>query len=208
MNDINFATFQGLLTKDMGQSSDVFARFYDRVIKTDDINPKTGMPVFKTTCFVQIRIKNNSSEVYDQPATEEKINRFPIEYNRYLLSKKQTETGTPLAQCAFLSLAQVEMLKYYGIFTVEALNDLSEEKATDLDVLTVWRQAKEFQTLSALKTEYEALKEKCALLEAENQALKEKKKRKRTSTLEKNTLPEETQTVCENTSQEEDTKEA
>ena len=62
----------------------VSARFYDRSQKTDKIDAY-GFPVFENVCFCEIRIKDNNSEIFDQPATADKIRRFPQEYARYQL---------------------------------------------------------------------------------------------------------------------------
>lgn len=173
MADIDFSAFQGLLTTRNPDQTDVFARFYDRSVKTDKINPKTGLPVFKNVCFVEIRIKNNNTDIYDQPATEEKIKRFPIEYNRYMLCKKQTQEGSPLEQFSFLNAAQVDTLKYHGIFTVEALAALTERQAQDLDIPDEWQRAKSF--LSNAKQQWDAQEwaDRCQALEEQVRSLQE-----------------------------------
>ena len=111
----------------------VCARFYDRAVKTGKID-SSGFPVFEDVCFCEIRIKDNTTEVFDQPADENKIKRFPAEYARYRLGKKQRAKGTPLEQVAFLTQAETEALKYRGIFTVEALAGLADDKAESLNV--------------------------------------------------------------------------
>lgn len=128
----DFELFQQLLNSQKEPNSGVFARFYDRAEKTGEIN-KEGLPIFKDVCFVEIRTKDNI-DVYDQPATEEKKQRFQMEYKRYLLAKKQVEKGTPLKQFAFLTAAEIETLNYRGIFTVEALAGLTKEQAENLEL--------------------------------------------------------------------------
>lgn len=140
--DIDFSTFENL-TRNNTSEEGVIARFYDRSIKTDAIDEQ-GFPIFKNVCFCEIRIKDNSSEVFDQPATEDKKKRFPHEYNRYLLSKKQVSQGTPLEQFAFLNLAEVDALKSRGIFTVEALAELNDNKAVSLGILKERNLARKF----------------------------------------------------------------
>lgn len=130
--DIDFSTFENLARSNVSEDG-INARFYDRSIKTDAIDAQ-GFPVFKNVCFCEIRIKDNNSEVFDQPATEDKKKRFPQEYARYLLSKKQISNGTPLEQFAFLSLSEVDSLKCRGIFTVETLSELDDTKANILGI--------------------------------------------------------------------------
>lgn len=141
--DADFLTFKNAI-EGAKSEQDTFARFYDRSVKTDEFNPKTGTPVFKNVCYVEIRIKNNNTDIYDQPATEEKIARFPAAYNRYLLSKKEVDNGTPLEHFSFLTAAQVDTLKYHGILTIEKLNDLTPSQAQDLDLVKEYETAKQF----------------------------------------------------------------
>lgn len=140
--DIDFSAFESL-AKNHSTEEGVNAQFYDRSVKTDAIDAQ-GFPVFKNVCFCKIRIKDNNSEVFDQPANDDKKKRFPQEYARYLLSKKQVAEGTPLEQFAFLSLAEVDALKIRGIFTVEALANLSQEKAQSLGVAKEQKLAQKF----------------------------------------------------------------
>lgn len=141
---MDFRTYQNLINKNKHQAEEnVVARFYDRTIKTADIDER-GLPIFKTICYCEIRIKDNTTEVFDQPASKDKIERFPLEYARYQLSKKQVETGTLLEQFAFLTLSEIERCKHRGIFTVEALADLSDEHANELGLETEVKAARIF----------------------------------------------------------------
>ena len=130
--DMDFPAFE-YLARSTKPEEGVCARFYDRSIKTDKIDAH-GFPIFENVCFCEIRIRDNNSEIFDQPATEEKIKRFPVEYARYQLVKKQAQTGTPLEQFAFLSLAEVDSLKSRGIFTVEALSEMDMARAENLGI--------------------------------------------------------------------------
>ena len=177
MYDADFAAFQDLLNKSQREEG-VFARFYDRSVKTGNLT-KDGLPEFEDRTFVEIRIKDNNCDVYDQPADAEKINRFPVEYNRYLLAKKQKEKGSPLEQFAFLTAAQIDSLKVRGIFTVEALAGIDESKAADLNIVSERELAVRFlqnakgngalvefeKKEAAYKAEIAKLKEKIKVLE-------------------------------------------
>lgn len=129
---MDFATYQNLIEQNKHRNDDsVIARFYDRSVKTGQLD-NNGMPLFKAVCYCEIRIKDNTTEIFDQPADQEKIERFPVEYARYQLSKKQAQSGTPLEQFAFLSVSEIDTCKYRGVFTVESLAGLSDEHARDL----------------------------------------------------------------------------
>lgn len=130
---MDFAIFNKIAQENKSEDG-VIARFYDRAIKTDALSAD-GLPKFKLACFCEIRIKDNNSEVYDQPATADKIKRFPEEYARYKITKKQIDEGTPLEQFAFLDAAEIASLKLRGIFTVEALSKLDDIHAEELDLV-------------------------------------------------------------------------
>lgn len=130
--DMDFSMFANMAAERRSEDN-VCARFYDRSVKTGQID-EHGFPVFANVCFCEIRIKDNNTEVFDQPADAEKIRRFPNEYARYRQAKKQLPEGTPLEQFAFLNLAEVDALKSRGIFTVETLAALAPQKAADLGI--------------------------------------------------------------------------
>jgi len=143
---MDFMTFQKIVQNNNPQEG-IAARFYDKAVKSGKIS-KEGLPIFVNRCFVEIRIKDNNCEIFDQPATEEKIRRFPVEYARYQLGKKQVQKGTPLEQFAFLTAAEIESLKVRGIFTVEALAELDKDKACQLEILPERELAKKFLIVS------------------------------------------------------------
>lgn len=127
--EADFNLFQSMLNNQKAEDG-VLAEFYDKTIKTNEFTDK-GLPVFKTKTYIKIRLRDNN-DVYDQPANDENIRRFPIEYNRYLLNKKEIENGTPLNQFAFLTSAQLDICNFRGIFTVERLANLTDEQASSL----------------------------------------------------------------------------
>lgn len=86
--DADFYMFQKMLNNN-GKEEGVVATFYDKAIKTEEVNEK-GFPIFNTVTFVRIRTKDNN-DVFDQPASERHFQRFPVEYSRFLLAKKEVE---------------------------------------------------------------------------------------------------------------------
>ena len=175
----DFNTFQSIISSQHTET-DTFARFYDKSVKTHDINPKTGLPVFKDVCYVEIRIKNNNTDIYDQPATPEKIARFPEAYRRYQLTKEKCQEGTPLEHFSFLTSSQINTLKCHGILTVEKLVGLTEQQARDLDICSEKESAQRFlnlarQTFSQSEWEqkYQALQQQLDALKQENTRLKQ-----------------------------------
>lgn len=142
--DADFAMFQKLINNKTEDG--VFARFYNKAVKTGNTK-ENGLPEFKNKVYVEIRIRDNN-DVVDRKADEEDFARFPIEYNRFLLEQKQVENGTPLNQFAFLDASQLETCKYRGVFTVETLAGLDDEKARSIDLLEERDLAKRFIEIS------------------------------------------------------------
>lgn len=128
--DMDFAMFQQMLNQKETEKN-VAARFYDKAVKTEEV-AANGLPVFKNVTYIEIRLKDNSTEIFNQPASTEKIKRFPREYALYQLSKKQVENGTPLDQFAFLTSAEIATCKSRGVFTVETLAGLDFDKVQSL----------------------------------------------------------------------------
>lgn len=141
---MDFDTYQQLIEQNKNHLDEgVSARFYDRAVKIGQLD-NNGIPKFRDVCYCEIRIKDNTTEVFDQPATPDKIERFPVEYARYQLSKKQSQQGIPLENFAFLSLSEIESCKYHGIFTLEALVKLNEDKVRNLGLQTEQKIARNF----------------------------------------------------------------
>ena len=128
--DMDFAMFQQMLNQKETEKN-VAARFYDKAVKTEEV-AANGLPVFKNVTYIEIRLKDNNTEIFNQPANAEKIKRFPREYALYQLSKKQAENGTPLEQFAFLTVAEIATCKSRGVFTVETLAGLDFDKVQSL----------------------------------------------------------------------------
>lgn len=124
----------------------VFAEFYDKVIKSDEVNDK-GLPIFKTRTYIRIRTKDNP-DIYDQPAGAEYKQRFHLEYNRYMMGKKEVQNGTPLNQFAFLSAEQIEACKFCGVFTVEKLVEMQDEQINMLNLGNECEAAKKFLAMN------------------------------------------------------------
>lgn len=128
--DMDFALFQQVIGAKETEKN-VAAIFYDKAVKTSEVSAN-GLPIFKNVTYIEIRLKDNNTEVFDQPATAEKIRRFPQEYALYQISKKQAENGTPLEQFAFLTAAEIATCKSRGVFTVETLAGLDFDKVQSL----------------------------------------------------------------------------
>lgn len=140
--EFDYALFRQI-ADNKNDDRNVSARFYDKAVKTTEVNDN-GLPIFKNVTYVEIRLKDNNTEVFNQPANQDKIRRFPREYALYKMAKEQIKEGTPLEQFAFLTAAEVATCKNRGIFTVEALAELSAEKVQSLSLQNEYKLAKIF----------------------------------------------------------------
>ena len=189
---MDFDTHQKMIEQNKNHIDDgVSARFYDRAIKTGELD-SNGIPKFSVVCYCEIRIKDNTTEVFDQPATPDKIERFPVEYARYQLSRKQVKDGTPLEEFAFLSLSEIESCKYRGIFTLEALAELSDEHARSLNLskekdiaahfLENNRRLKNLADIATMQKDYEQqiseLKQQIVAMQQSNSTDNKRRKKK------------------------------
>ena len=140
--DMDFSLFRQI-ADNIQDEHNVMARFYDKAVKTSKVSDN-GVPIFKNVTYVEIRLKDNNTEVFNQPASAEKIRRFPKEYALYQMSKEKIKDGTPLEQFAFLTAAEVATCKNRGIFTVEDLAALDNEKVQKLNLEDEHQLAKVF----------------------------------------------------------------
>lgn len=168
--DIDFSIFQSMLDNSHRETG-VSASFYDKAIRTGIMLPN-GLPEFKERIYVRIMTKDNS-DVFDQPASQEHIRRFPVEYNRYVLEKKEVKSGTPLKEFAFLTKIQLESCKYRGIFTVERLAEIEEEKANELGLTEERELAIRFIEISKNNKKIDDFTKKEKKYQAEIKKLKE-----------------------------------
>ena len=140
-----FSNFQNSLLP-QNQNNGVFARFYDKYVKTGEVQ-SNGLPKFEKKLYVEIKMRDQH-DVFDQPATEEHEKRFERAYQLYLQGRQQMKDGTPLEMFSFLSLEQIECCHLRGIFNVEKLSALDAKTAKNLDLQVEKELAVKFLKIS------------------------------------------------------------
>lgn len=166
----DFGLFQQILNDSHAQRG-VFARFYDKYVKTDKIGGN-GLPIFRCLVYLEIKIKDQH-DVVDRPAGQEDFVRFAREYAAYRLKKEKIKSGTPLNQFAFLSAPQIECCEFRGILTVEDLAALKDEQALTLGLKEEKELAVRFLTASDKNKMIADFEKEIANLVSENERLKE-----------------------------------
>ncbi len=174
---IEFLNFQNMAAN-QNENKGVFARFYDKAVKTGNLQ-KNGLPEFEQKLYIEIKVRDQR-DVFDQPATIEHIKRFSAEYNRYLSEKEKMKKGTALELFSFLSKGQLESCKFRGIYSVEELSTLSDEKAQNLglseerDLSKIFLKAsKNNKVLAEFKKKEKEYLEEIKKLKEENERLKQ-----------------------------------
>ncbi len=105
-----------------GDDSKVWAEFYMRSMIDGVATKEAGRTIVKDVPHVKIIQPGESRlSVYDQPATNDDVNRFSRQWAAFQSGQKQEATGSPLSLLFPQSPATVENLNRCGIRTVEQL---------------------------------------------------------------------------------------
>ena len=112
----------------------LFVKFHTVAIPDVEKSAEEGRPIYKETVQIQIMQPGNKDSIIDRPITEEDKRRFYRRYNAWVENEKVLIEGTMLEAVArdpllMISVAQMEELKYFGIYTVEQLASVSDSNA-------------------------------------------------------------------------------
>lgn len=142
MNEILRGTFDansGLASQ--GDESKVFAEFYLRSVNDGLASKEAGRPVNKNVTFVKIIQPGESRHsVYDQPATNQDVARFPRQWQAFQAGQKQEAEGSPLSLLFPDNPAAVDNLRHLGFQTIEQLAG-----ANDTAIQNIGLGGREFQ---------------------------------------------------------------
>ena len=156
---------------------------------------KEGRPIYDLRDYVMIMVPGDKDSIIHRPASQQDIDRFPVQFSRYKNKQEQRYgSGTPLKAVTFLNSAQAKELEYFNVFTVEQLAGMSDGNAQKFMGFQILRQAaqdflaaaREAAPMTAMRAEMQT---KDAQLEA--QALAIADLQKRLQQLEKEKAPAE-----------------
>lgn len=106
----------------------VACRFYMRSVPDPQATASAGRPVHRLEEFVELRFPGGKT-VYDQPATDEKRQRFHRHYDAFLRNKEKPEiVGTPLEVVPWLDAALVDDLRAFRVYSLEQLAALNDQQ--------------------------------------------------------------------------------
>jgi hypothetical protein len=108
-----------------------YPRFHTAEVQDHVATERQGRPIFRTEERVEIIMPGNPQTRPVARVTQEHIQRWPDEYERFKKGMEIAVDGTPLEQWPLLKRAMVLELKALGFMTVEhvaAMTDLATQK--------------------------------------------------------------------------------
>jgi len=121
-----------------------------------------------------IRIWLGRNDEVVRPVTESDRARFRDRYEAFKKGEAAPPDGTPIAQCAFATPADVAACKAERIFTLEQLAEVSDERLQRAQLITFKYRAKDWLDAKNRHGFVGELRDRITYLEKENALLKEK----------------------------------
>lgn len=171
----------------------LLVRFYHAPVQDNAKTLEEGRPIFDELEHIGIRVPGKKEERI-RVARQKDKERFPEHYRRFKAREDQNAVeGTVLSEWPGVTRSQVEELRYFNVFTVEQLANLSDSHTHNIMGIQSLKQkatayldaSKDNATASALiaaKERNDELEEKLAALTARLDELDEPVKRRKRRT--------------------------
>jgi hypothetical protein len=98
----------------------LLAKFYKNAIFNEFKSNEAGRHIYDEIDYIRV-ITPGSRDDFHTEATQQYKDRFPEQWARYKSSQDQAVSGTPIDMVPWLTIGQVQELKYFNISTVEQL---------------------------------------------------------------------------------------
>lgn len=166
---------QDVLNPKYASDKRLIAKFYKNAIFNEFKSNQEGRAIYDEIDYIRI-ITPGSRDDFRTEVTVEYQRRFPEQWAQYKASQEQAVSGTPINMVPWLSIGQVEELKFFHITTVEQIIDAPDTIAQKFSGFQSLKQkAKAFldsASSEAEKTRLEgALKERDAKISSLEQNL-------------------------------------
>jgi len=122
------------------EDGSLFVQFYTGAIQDKEASLKEGRPIFKDEEFIRIMVPGDKENVVERVVRDNDRQRFHARYQAWKKNAEEEFQGTPLDKWNFISHAQVEELRYFGIRTVEQLAGVSDGNAQNFVGINRLRQ--------------------------------------------------------------------
>ena len=145
----------------------LIVRFYLKEELNESRSEIEGMNKYDNVEMVEILIPGCRDNCIRKASDQDK-QRFKRQYDAFLSTKEDRETGTPLSHFPFISPAEVKELEYCNVYTGEALVGLQDIyiERIPLDVRPLIKRVKAFMDVakdSAMAVKYAAENESLRL---------------------------------------------
>lgn len=118
-------TPQGHGSVEYGGDSNMVVMFYTHAEKNEIASREAGAPVFSNVPYVRMHPPGEHLNVIVRPVQPHDRDRFPRQWQQYVLNKTQVPDGTPIDLLFPNNPALGETLKARGIYTIQQLAGLS-----------------------------------------------------------------------------------
>jgi hypothetical protein len=123
----------------------LYVQFFTHPMQDKAKTLAEGRPIFVDAEYVRIMVPGDKGNVIMRSVREDDKRRFPKQYQAFKNDEAEIIEGTPLERWNFVSAAQVEELKYFGIRSVEQLANVSDTNAQKFMGINLLKQkAKEY----------------------------------------------------------------
>jgi hypothetical protein len=124
--------------------SKLFVTFFKHPTQDQAKTLAEGRPMFREETYVRIMVPGDKDSIVVRPARDMDKQRFAKQHDAFEKGEGELHDGTPLKAWPMITRGQVEELKFFGVYTVEALADLADV------------HVQKFMGVGALKTQAQA----------------------------------------------------
>lgn len=128
----------------------LYVKFYPGSRINQKKSKEEGRPIYDDTPYVQIMSPGNNRSRIDRPVQEEDKTRFVKQWDAFNSGDEEQLSGTPLEHWPLMSTGQIEEMKYFKVFTVEQLANVSDANAQKfMGLHSLRKKAKEYLARAA-----------------------------------------------------------
>jgi hypothetical protein len=106
--------------------SKLFVTFFKHPTQDQEKTLAEGRPMFIEEDYCRIMVPGDKDSIVVRPARDMDKQRFAKQYAAYQAGEGEFHEGTPLKAWPMITRGQVEELKFFGVYTVEALAELAD----------------------------------------------------------------------------------
>jgi hypothetical protein len=165
---------QGFSVTELAKANEgLYIQFYLKTDRDQEATKAEGRPIYKDYEYIRVQVAGDRGNMVERPATPQDKRRFAAQYAKFKAEEEQTPDGIPLSEWPGISTAQIEELKYFKIYTVEQLAEVSDSNGQQLIAFHKWRDKarlyiqalKDAAPMEKLQAELQTRDDKIALLE-------------------------------------------